>query len=399
MRIWMALLAALVLGVAPARADEAKLSAALDAFERMALWRVATGLPTGALESTGGIIRWQQPLRVRMAGRSSSSERSFLLKVLNQAAELANLAIVVENGARSGENFKIEFFPEYGAPPIIPDAGCLARTWHIQGIMTRVELYIRTGSREYTRCILRAMLHGFGIPGHPNDLDSVLSFTRHGISRFTEADVTTLRTLYHSSVWPGMPHLEAMVAARKLLAERMGLIPAGGDASGLARLTMDRSVVRLRASAEGSGRPAAIAAIQLGIAYSRGNYVRTYRDEANRYMRLAGDGGIPEFQYIVGSMFLEWVSPLRDDKAAAHYLEKAALQNHADAMFLLARLLASGRGREFDPVAAYAWFSLAADRKVRGAATARDNLSANLSAAQIAEAKSRAEKFVPQPAR
>ncbi len=400
MRIWVALLAALVLGVSPARADEAKLSAALDGFEQMALWRVASGMPTGILETTGGVIRWQRPLRVRVAGYSSSGERSLLLKFLNEAALLANLSIVVEDGAGEGENFKIEFFPEYGAPPVIPNAGCLARTWYSQGIMTRAELYIRSGTPEYTRCILRAILHGFGMPGHPNDLDSVLSFTRQGISGFTETDVATLRTLYHWSVWPGMPHLEAMAAARKVIAERLEMIPAaGGDASALARPTMDQSVARLRKTAEGSGRPAAVAAIQLGIAYSRGNYVRTDRDEANRYMRLAADGGSPEIQYIVGSMMIEWVSPLRDDKVAVDYFEKAALQNHAGAMLALGRLLASGRGREFNPVAAYAWFMLAAERNVRGAAMARDNLSANLNAAQIAEAKARAEKLVPQPAR
>jgi TPR repeat protein len=66
----------------------------------------------------------------------------------------------------------------------------------------------------------------------------------------------------------------------------------------------------------------------------------------------------------------------------------------------LSGLRAEGRGGvPADPVEAYAWASIAASRNVQGAAAARDKLGAGLSEAQIAEAKSRAEKLVPQPAR
>ncbi len=399
MRIWVALLAILVFGAASARADEAKLSAALDAFEQLTLWRDSSGMASGTLEPTGGILRWNNALRVRVVGRSSSNERASTLKFLRQAAEIAGLTITVEEGDGRGENFRIEFFPEYSAPPMIQNAGCLTRYWHSNGMIVRVELYIRSGSRGFDRCVSHEMLHGFGFPAHPHELRSVMSYTQQGFNDFTEIDKMALSTLYHPSIRPGMPHLQAMVAARQILAERMEVVPAGGNTTRLSWPVMDRAVARLRELAEGNSRAAATAAIQLSTAFSLGHYVAVNRSEANRYVRQAADRGTPEAQFMVGSMMSERGNPLRDDKAAVIYLEKAAVQNHAGAMFVLGGLLASGRGREADPVAAYAWFMLAAERNVREAAMARDNFSANLSAAQIAEAKARAEKLVPQPAR
>ncbi|MBL0930548.1 MAG: DUF2927 domain-containing protein [Alphaproteobacteria bacterium] len=399
MRILMVLLAALVLGVAPARADEAKLSAELDAFEQLTLWRDAAGTAAGGAVPTGVIVRWNRGLRVRVVGRSSSNERASTLKFLRQAGEIAGLTVTIEDGEGSGENFKIEFFPEYSAPPMLQSAGCLTRYWNTGGALTRVELYIRSGIRDFDRCVSHEMLHGFGIPAHPHNLRSVMSYTQQSLSEYTQIDIDALRTLYHPSITPGMFHLAAMVAARKVIAERLGMIPAGGDANALARPVMDQSVARLRKLAEGNDRTAAIAATQLSIAYLSGHYVGIDRAEAGRYIRLGADRGAPEAQFAAGLMMSERGNPIRDDQAAVVYLEKAAAQNHAGAMFALAGLLASGRGREADPVAAYAWYMLAAARNVPGAATARDNLSANLSAAQLAEAKSRAEKLVPQPAR
>jgi len=423
MRIWVVLLAAFALWGTSARADETNLSTALGVFEQMTLWRDSSEMTSDAPEPTGGILRWHNGLRVRLVGASSSNERAAVLKYLNEAAALANLSIAIEDGEGSGGNFRIEFLPQFKGPPVMQPTGCFPRdriTWgpgsslrirrssrirhsndirHSSGMILYVELYLRAGTSDFARCAAHEILHGFGVQAHPHNLHSVMNDTQPDFADFTEIDKMTLRTLYHPSIRPGMPHLEALVAARLILAERMGLVAVGGDASGLAWATMDQSIARLRKLADGNDRSAAIAATQLSIAYMNGHYVGADRAEASRYMRLAADRGMPEAQFAAGLMMSERGSPLRDDKAAVIYLEKAAIQNHAGAMFVLGGLLASGRGREADPVAAYAWFSLAAQRNVRGAAMARDNFSANLNAAQIAEAKSRAEKLVPQPAR
>ncbi len=420
MRVLMALLAALVLGVVPARADETSLSTSLGVFEQMTLWRDSSDVTSGALEPTGGIVRWNQALRVRLVGVSSSSERAVVLKYLNEAAALANLSVSVQDGEGSGENFRIEFRTKDQGPLASQGNGCLVaspsswRTWrirkasrvrhasdirHSNGMILHVELRLSVGTRDFARCASHEILHGFGIPAHPHNLHSVMNDTQPDFADFTEIDKTTLRLLYHPSIRPGMPHLEALVAVRRILAEQMDLGSPASGATWLARPAMDQSVTRLRAVAEGNGHQAATAAIQLSIAYSLGHYVVIDRKESDRFIRLAVEKGHAEAQFTVGSLLSERGSPMRNDKAAVIYLEKAAAQNHAGAMFVLAGLLASGRGGEADPVAAYAWYILAAARNVPGAAVARDNLSANLSAAQLAEAKSRADKFVPQAAR
>jgi hypothetical protein len=423
MRILMALLAALVLGVTPARADETYLSTSLSIFEQMTLWRDSSDMTSDVPEPTGAILRWHHGLRVRLVGVSSSSERATVLKYLNEAAELANLSITVEDGEGSGENFRIELLPEFKVPPVIQPTGCFPRdriSWgpggslrvrrpspirhsndirHSNGMILYTELRLRAGTSDFARCASHEILHGFGVQAHPHNLHSVMNDTQPDFADFTEIDKMTLRTLYHPSIRPGMPHLQAMVAARQILAERLGVVSAGGDTTRLSWPVMDRAVARLRELAEGNSRAAATAAIQLSTAFSLGHYVAVNRSEANRYLRQAADRGTPEAQFTVGAMLSERGNPLRDDKAAVGYLEKAALQNHAGAMFVLGGLLASGRGREADPVAAYAWFILAAERNVREAVSARDNFSASLSVAQIAEAKARAEKLVPQPAR
>jgi hypothetical protein len=86
MRTLLAAAIAFFWAVAPVRADEAKLSAALDAFERLTLLIDSTGAAAGDVIATGQILRWSQPLRVRVTGRSSSSELSLTVRSLNAAA-------------------------------------------------------------------------------------------------------------------------------------------------------------------------------------------------------------------------------------------------------------------------------------------------------------------------
>jgi hypothetical protein len=400
MRLWIGLLAAFVLWAAPVRADEAKLSAALDAFEQLTLWRDAAGTAAGGAVPTGGITRWNQALRVRMVGRSSSSERASTTKYLRQVAEIAGLAVTIEDGEGTGENFKIEFFPEYGAPPVLQSAGCLARHWSSGGAMTRVELYIRSGSRGFERCVSHEMLHGFGILAHPHELRSVMSYTQQGFSDYTPIDIAALRLLYHASVRPGVFHLPAMIAARQIIAEELGLVAAGGDTKALGRPVMDRAVARLRQFAQGGATVTPYLAMQLGNAYWFGQYVEIDRAEARRQWEIAAEKENADGRYRLGWMFTQAQSAERDDAKALHWLSLAATQNHGAAMLLLSGLRAEGRGGvPADPVEAYAWASIAASRNVQGAAAARDKLGAGLSEAQIAEAKTRAEKLVPQPAR
>jgi TPR repeat protein len=398
MRFFVLSLLALLF-VAPARADEAKLSAALSAFEQLTLWRDSTGAAGGVLEATGQIRRWDQPLRVRVVGRSSSSERSIVLRSLTEAAEIAGLQIEMLEGEGTDENFRISFFPENAAPPRMQSAGCATfYSWTGSGRLTRADLDIRSGSRGFSRCVNHEMLHAFGFPGHPHALDSVMSYSSSGKTEWTAIDRYLLKVLYKARFVPGAFHLPAMVAARQYIAEDMGLVAAGGESAHLARPVMDRAVAQLRDHAAGPGRNAPAIAAQLGNAYFFGHYVAVDRAEAVRFWRVAADKENADARFRLGSAARDGEGMARDDAEAARWLGLAAAQNHNAAMLALGRMLRDGRGRAADPVEAHAWLSLAAERNAQGAAADRDALAARLSPDQVAASRRRAAELAPRPA-
>jgi TPR repeat protein len=376
----------------PARADEAKLSAALDAFEQLTLWRESSGAAGGNLEPTGGIRRWNRELRVRVAGRSSSSELAIVMKYLREATEIAGLRMTLLEGEGTDENFKIEFFPENMAPPVMQAAGCLARTWWAgSGEFTRVELFIRSGSRDFSRCVSHELLHGLGMPAHPHDLNSVMSYTRRGFSDFTEIDKASLRLLYRPEIRPGLFHLPALLAARQVLAAEMAL----GDPAALARPALDRALQRLRDYVQTGQRNAPAIAAQLGNAYWFGQYVAADRAEGVRFWRMAAEKEHADARYRLGLAARDGSGMARDEAEALRWLGLAAAQNHSTAMLELGRMTRDGRGRAADPVEAHAWLGLAAERNVAGAAAERDALGGRLSPEQLTAARARATQLAP----
>lgn len=370
---------------------EQRLARALDAFEQLALWHDTSGSASGDVVPTGMIRRWNQGLRVRVAGNSSTNERELTLRQLRAVAEIAGLSIAMLEGEGTDENFRIQFFPEYGAPPSIPNAGCLARYWWSgTGAITKVELYIRSGMRGFGRCVSHEMLHGFGFPAHPHELRSVMSYTYQGLDDFTELDRTALRTLYRGGVNPGFYHLPALLAARDFLAREMALVPAGGDASALGKPVLDRAIVRLRAFAEGPGDRSGIVRGQLGNAYWFGQYVAQDRAEGMRWWARADERGHADSRYRLGLAVRD-----ADPARGIDLLLAAAGQGHNTAMLEAGRMLRDGRGRAADPVEAHAWLGLAAARNAQGAAAERDALAGRLTAEQLERARTRAGQLVP----
>lgn len=375
---------------------EQRLARALDAFEQLTLWRDLSGMAAGPVVPTGGVRRWNEDLRVRFEGQASTRERETVLRLLKEAADLARLNVNILDGAGTNENFKIVFFPEYGAPPGFANAGCLARSWYAGGGgIARVELFIRAGIRDFSGCVSHELLHGFGFPAHPHELNSVMSYVRGGINEFTEIDRTALRALYRGRVTPGMYHLPAMAAARQFLAEEMGLVPAGGDSSALARPVMDRALARLRDQAAGPARNAADLAAQLGNAYWFGHYVAVDRAEGVRFWRAAAQKEHADARYRLGLAARDGSGTAQDAAEAARLIGLAAAQNHGNAMLEFGRIVRDGRGRDADPVEAHAWFAVAAGRNVAGAAAERDALAGRMSADQLGAARARAAQLSP----
>lgn len=74
--------------------------------------------------------------------------------------------------------------------------------------------------------------------------------------------------------------------------------------------------------------------------------------------------------------------------------ETDARNGRADALYNLGLAYSTGQGVSVDYIAAHKWFNLAAMRGVEPAKNWRAQLSAEMSAAQIAEAQRQAREFL-----
>lgn len=103
----------------------------------------------------------------------------------------------------------------------------------------------------------------------------------------------------------------------------------------------------------------------------------TYMDKA-----LAGD---PRAAFMVGLVYMD------DDAFTTRSIEwfkRSADGGHKNGQYYLGLAYELGEGGvDQDPVAAHAWFQLAADQGLSVAKSARDRLSADMSGAEIADAE------------
>ena len=74
--------------------------------------------------------------------------------------------------------------------------------------------------------------------------------------------------------------------------------------------------------------------------------------------------------------------------------EAEARDGRADALYNLGLAYSTGQGVSVDYIAAHKWFNLAAMRGIEPAKNWRAQLSAEMSAAQIAEAQRQAREFL-----
>lgn len=96
-------------------------------------------------------------------------------------------------------------------------------------------------------------------------------------------------------------------------------------------------------------------------------------------MRTAAEAGEAEAQYMLARMYERGDGIAPNDFEAVRWLERAAAQDHKDAMMDLGWMLANGYGTPKDPERAYTWFTRAAAFDVAGAADQRDALGRTLS--------------------
>ncbi len=131
----------------------------------------------------------------------------------------------------------------------------------------------------------------------------------------------------------------------------------------------------------------------LGYLYDQGLGVARDRVAAARWYRRAAEGGEARAQYNLGDLYLRGEGVPQDDAAAFAWFQKAALQGHAGARIMLGSMYAIGRGAPKDLQAAHLWISAAAlQGDTRGNAMLL-SLEAQLTRAQLADARLRAQSL------
>jgi TPR repeat protein len=119
-----------------------------------------------------------------------------------------------------------------------------------------------------------------------------------------------------------------------------------------------------------------------------------------RLLRPLAEQGNVEAQEALGALYSGGHGVPQDYVEAAKWFRSAAEQGFAEAQDSLARMYVQGQGVPKDYVQAHMWFNLAASRfsgaGLNISAAARDNLAAEMTPAQIAEAQRLAGQSRPR---
>jgi len=387
------ILAAALLAPRPVLADEKRVEQHLQAFYELALWN----------DGRWPVFtrKWTQPIRVKIVGPMSDTYSEIVIARLKAMTEIAKVEFTLLRPDEKGENFLVEFVDTTQMFAAGRSAGCIAYTTWNAGALTsaRLALNLRMGF-DLRRCITHELMHAMGFPGHPHNLDSVLSY----ISRredLTETDRFALRVLYDPAMKVNTFQLPAMALAREVIVDKMIADGAPQETREMGRRFVQNLVTLTRDLAE-KGNPGL--QYQLGIAYTFGQVVE--KDEVAGFAwfkRVAsapphGDWNstITDGHFMVGYGLANGRGTAADLSEAIRWYKAAAERGHLIAQNNLGLHYRDGKGIERDPAEAYKWLSLAADRKYGLAENNLKSLVPGLTPADVAEGKRRATSWKPQ---
>ncbi len=126
-------------------------------------------------------------------------------------------------------------------------------------------------------------------------------------------------------------------------------------------------------------------------AYNRGDFATALRE-----WRPLAEQGDAKAQFSFGLLHENGDGVPRDYAKARQWYEKAAAQGDAKAQLYLGLQSSFGQGVPMDLVEAYMWYSLAAGNGNAHAPGYRNDLSRQMTPAQIAEAQKRAREWKPK---
>jgi len=186
--------------------------------------RIAFSSEFGGEYRAGRLIRWQGPIRVRLAGHYPDR---FKVEVERQLAELRHLSgLAIELGDAAGESapaaMTIEFSTSRGGTTFDPDAPCRTLIWETSYVIRRVQIYITPYPDELRRhCIAEELTQALGLADDSRIVRDSIFNDASSRQRIAPWDALMVRVLYDSRLRAGMHRTEAMPIVRRIIAEHM----------------------------------------------------------------------------------------------------------------------------------------------------------------------------------
>jgi hypothetical protein len=197
--------------------------------------RVAFSSEFGGEYRAGRLIRWQGPIRVRLAGHYPDR---FKVEVERQLAELRQLSgLAIEVSVASSEavpaQLTLEFSNSRGGTTFDPEAPCRTLIWETGFVIRRVQIYITPYPDEVRRhCIAEELTQALGLADDSRIVRDSIFNDASARARIAPWDALMVRVLYDARLKPGMHKTEAMPIVRRIIAEHFG---RGATSSGRPR--------------------------------------------------------------------------------------------------------------------------------------------------------------------
>lgn len=366
----------------------------LRAFDITALSadRLAATLQSGSGHSLMGSIRkWDRSIKYKFEGLlHDAMVIDEAKRQLLRYAEIAGLTASEVDSTDANFILRLINTPNRVREGSAFHGNCTTRvTAGKQGSIRSALVQINLVNRAaVSRCISHELLHGFGLQGHPHELQSVLSYsTKSTIFDLTVADRILLHTLYDSRLVNGMPRIPALIIANDIMSDARVRYAPNEPPPGIPGNVIEQAIHDLMAEADKGDVKAILHLIQI---YRDGIYVQTDTMLADDLLLRAEASPDVAGRFELGYAFAHGVFVEKDlTRAAQHYLWSAE-QGHRAAQISIGNAYRKGMGVKIDKIEALKWYSIAAGNGgYELAARNRDNLASQLSEADRAEATRR----------
>ena len=132
----------------------------------------------------------------------------------------------------------------------------------------------------------------------------------------------------------------------------------------------------------------------LGAMYAEGKGISMDYEEAIKWYKLAAKQGNSSAQSILGIMYSEGQGTVKDYKEAMKWYRRAAQQGEPEAQHNLGQMYALGKGVQKNFVYAHMWVNIASSNGDKNGRKLRDQLAANMTLEQFANAQELARECV-----